>query len=503
MSLYDYSKTSDYSELNARLIILEKMFKSFLKDNIATLEEIKLIIDGLGSSSSGDYLPKDPYEEDIATYLPTVPNTLCTFSTNPINDNPQNSLFNYYSDEDGSDPIISVFDNYGTDVIFNINKKSNLLKVGGCKDWISAVSVGGKDLNLYGRDFISLRTSVSATSVNITLDNLTFTGRNIPQVYVNDVNKDITIPRGLRISDVNSQLLFHLPNQTITNYASPNMITIPYGTEILGTFNDDWNTYLPVVPNTFSTYPGVMVYNSIGTQIIFKIDRKNNTAQLGNIKNFSCGIEVSSGATVMYCKSALTIQCTETEVMFSNNVITALDRHVILHYGLRMTLTRQKETYTNLDGDEVENEYTDTLVMTNYNTKHDNSNNKITIPYGLNMGLSSTEFSVYDNDETKNITFPKGLRMVTDGNNLRVYKSDTVIHTNLKDQIQINYGFRVLAGASFLVSHKPGDTIDSGNASPNQIKMPFVLSFKSDDTYLTILKPGDSTKGVKLTRQTL
>jgi hypothetical protein len=58
------------------------MFKSFLKDNNATIEEIKLIIDGLGSSNSGDYLPKDPYEEDIATYLPTVPNTLSTYSTN-------------------------------------------------------------------------------------------------------------------------------------------------------------------------------------------------------------------------------------------------------------------------------------------------------------------------------------------------------------------------------------------------------------------------------------
>jgi hypothetical protein len=39
----------------------------------------------------------------------------------------------------------------------------------------------------------------------------------------------------------------------------------------------------------------------------------------------------------------------------------------------------------------------------------------IKIPYGLNMGLRSTEFSVYDDDETKNITFPKGLPIVTEG----------------------------------------------------------------------------------------
>jgi hypothetical protein len=215
------------------------MFKSFLKDNNATIEDIKLIIDGLGSSSSGDYLPKDPYEEDIATYLPTVPNTLSTFSTNPAGDKPQHSLLNYFSGEDGSHPIVSVFDNYGTDVIFNINKRSNILTVGGCEDWISNVGVGGAVLDLYGRDFISLLTSVSATTVNITLDNLTFSGRKVPPTYANDINKDITIPRGLRISDVNSQLLFHLPNEAITNNTSPNMITIPYGTEIPGRFNAD------------------------------------------------------------------------------------------------------------------------------------------------------------------------------------------------------------------------------------------------------------------------
>jgi hypothetical protein len=170
-------------------------------------------------------------EENIATFLPTVPNMLSTFTTNVLADKPQNYLFNYFS-EDGSDPIVSVFNNSGTDVIFNINKKSNLLRVGGCKNWISTVSVGGKNLNLYGRDFISLFTNVSATNVSITLDNLTFTGRKAFPTYVNDINKDITISRGLRISNINSNLLFHLPNDTIVNNTSPNMITIPYGTDL-------------------------------------------------------------------------------------------------------------------------------------------------------------------------------------------------------------------------------------------------------------------------------
>jgi hypothetical protein len=216
----------------------------------------------------------------------------------------------------------------------------------------------------------------------------------------------------------------------------------------------------------------------------------------------------------MYCKTALTIytgnarkstqlQCTGTEVIFFNQIITPLDRHVILRYGLRMSLTRQKETYTNLDEDEVENEYTSALVITNANTKIDNSNKEINIPYGLNMGLSSTEFSVYDDDETKNITFPKGLRMVTDGNYLRAWKPGTVINTNLTNQIQINYGFRVQAGSTVLVFHKPGDTIDTNGNSPHQIQMPFGLMFGYNNTHLTIYKPGDSTKGVNLEWQTL
>jgi hypothetical protein len=168
-----------------------------------------------------------------------------------------------------------------------------------------------------------------------------------------------------------------------------------------------------------------------------------------------------------------------------------------------MSLTRQTETYTNDEGDEVENEYIDTFVITSTNTKHDTSNNKITIPYGLNMGLSSTEFSVYDDDETKNITFSKGFRMVTESYYLRAWKPGTVVGADLKDQIQINWGFRTLAANAVILFHKPGDTIDAGNNTPNQIQIPWGLKFKTDDTHLTILKPGDSTKGVKLEWQTL
>jgi hypothetical protein len=73
--------------------------------------------------------------------------------------------------------------------------------------------------------------------------------------------------------------------------------------------------------------------------------------QVGNIKKFSGGIQVSSNSIEMFCKTGLTIysgnvhkstrpECTDTGAIFNNNVITPLDRQLILPYGLRMSLTR-------------------------------------------------------------------------------------------------------------------------------------------------------------------
>jgi hypothetical protein len=145
----------------------------------------------------------------------------------------------------------------------------------------------------------------------------------------------------------------------------------------------------------------------------------------------------------------------------------------------------------------------DYLFIYSRNPMTDAEDRTINVPYGLNMGLSSTEFSGYDDDETKNITFPKGLSVVTEGYYLRAWKPGIVVGADLKDQIQINYGFRTLAANSVILFHKPGDIIDSGNNTPNQIQIPWGLKFKTDETYLTIFKPGYSTKGVKLELQTL
>jgi hypothetical protein len=79
----------------------------------------------------GDCLHNDPYEEDIVTYLPTVPKSLNIYSSNSLFINPQNSLFNYFSEENGSDLSISIYKEDGSNIIFQINKSNNIIKVGG------------------------------------------------------------------------------------------------------------------------------------------------------------------------------------------------------------------------------------------------------------------------------------------------------------------------------------------------------------------------------------
>jgi hypothetical protein len=81
MSLFNNLKTNSYTELNVRLIILEKLFKNFLKDNNSTIEEIKLIFDELCSN------------EQLETCLPTFPNTQNTYSDGKVNFNLGNNVF--------------------------------------------------------------------------------------------------------------------------------------------------------------------------------------------------------------------------------------------------------------------------------------------------------------------------------------------------------------------------------------------------------------------------
>jgi hypothetical protein len=56
----------------------------------------------------------------------------------------------YLSEEDGSVPAVSIYDKDGSNLIFQIYKSMNIIKVGGCQKWVGAVRVGEKNLELYG-----------------------------------------------------------------------------------------------------------------------------------------------------------------------------------------------------------------------------------------------------------------------------------------------------------------------------------------------------------------
>jgi hypothetical protein len=152
MSLFDNPKTSDYTELNARLIILEKLFKNFLNENDTTLDEILEIIYKLQNdeSSSATYLPILPYKNNILTYLPTFPNTLSTYNEIRRLFNDGNNVFFQYYD---TGVVVYVRHNEGDDprtsYLFNIDKNYNSVQVGTSGANKRDVQIGGENLNLY------------------------------------------------------------------------------------------------------------------------------------------------------------------------------------------------------------------------------------------------------------------------------------------------------------------------------------------------------------------
>jgi hypothetical protein len=122
---------------------------------------------------------------------------------------------------------------------------------------------------------------------------------------------------------------------------------------------------------------------------------------------------------------------------------------------------------------------------------------EINIPYGLNIGLTGTKFSIYNANENKDIIIPKGLRMVTEDIKLHVWKPGTAIESNSNNEIIVQHGLRTSIGDNGIIFHKPGDGI-TNNTSPHQLEIPFGMKFDYDDTNFIIRKPGDPTQCIKI-----
>jgi hypothetical protein len=95
------------------------------------------------------------------TYLSTIPKYLFTYSNTGSPISTLSSLFNFFNDGENSLAGIHVFAKDNTDFLLALNKNDNSAQLGSCNNFENEVNVGGKNLNLYGQDYISIRHAIS------------------------------------------------------------------------------------------------------------------------------------------------------------------------------------------------------------------------------------------------------------------------------------------------------------------------------------------------------
>jgi hypothetical protein len=95
------------------------------------------------------------------TYLSTIPKYLFTYSGTRSPISTFTSLFNFFNDGENSLAGVHVFAKDNTNYLFTLNKNDNSAQLGSCNNFENEVNVGGKNLNLYGQDYISIRHAIN------------------------------------------------------------------------------------------------------------------------------------------------------------------------------------------------------------------------------------------------------------------------------------------------------------------------------------------------------
>jgi hypothetical protein len=236
--------------------------------DIQTLEE-----------KSENYLPIVPYKEQIDTYLPTIPKTLNTYTSNSeITAYDNNAIFQYC--KNGVKICLQDFLTQVLDI-----KSTGTVMLGSCSNNKGIVSVGGEMLNLYGKEKVSMYISSSALTTKFSFNdfgvqfednnnklymdksisllyglNLSYKTtsisdpQNITEIlkYYNksllitnastefDSEKEIIIPYGLGTSIGDNGIIFHKPGDEIINDTSPHQLKFPFGMR----FEDDGNNLI-------------------------------------------------------------------------------------------------------------------------------------------------------------------------------------------------------------------------------------------------------------------
>jgi hypothetical protein len=108
------------------------------------------------SNNSQNYLLKDLYEEQIQTYLPTVPNTLSAYLPGGTSYDLPNTLFHFYNTGVYVYCPLPIFA-----PIFHIEKTQQYVRIGDFVNNIRIVYVGGETYSLASTKNIEIRTGAN------------------------------------------------------------------------------------------------------------------------------------------------------------------------------------------------------------------------------------------------------------------------------------------------------------------------------------------------------
>jgi hypothetical protein len=199
--------------------------------------------------------------------------------------------------------------------------------------------------------------------------------------------------------------------------------------------------------------PGTIVYDKNNTDSLFKIDKNNNTIQIGTFTAGLGAIEIGGNIMTVRAKSDITIfqganesmrlLLQKTGMSFENNNDNNNKdfKNIFLPYNLNLTITSETKSVVEAEV-EVTKKYEKSLLFTN-NFPESDSEKKIIIPYGTDLtDYNKTTFrqSIIDhttvinpygdlyNKITSNQKYPTTIKTTVNENILPRMTNTTVIY---------------------------------------------------------------------------
>jgi hypothetical protein len=127
-------------------------------------------------------------------YLFTIPKSLFTYSNTGSPISTTSSPFNFFNDGKDTNTGVHVLTRDNTDFLLALNKNDNSEQLGSCNNFENEVNIGGKNLNLYAQNYISIRHIISRDTYcqfRCGINNLHSTNQS-------DNRKTVTVPYGFK-----------------------------------------------------------------------------------------------------------------------------------------------------------------------------------------------------------------------------------------------------------------------------------------------------------------